>query len=162
MCFGPTPSYSTCCLLDEDFEAFRHLARHVPALDVAVFVGQSGPSFSRQTSGESSTDPVRLISRYYWCGIVDILQNTSKKRNKHRRTVPSTSIISNKAPTRDITSRKEQVSGAPGVASTLDADGVPKKKRKRKGMSPHSELVVPSVAHTLAATQPEPEGHERQ
>ena len=58
---------------EEDFEAFRHLARHVPTLDVSVFVGQNGLSiFSQQTPGESSAHPVRPILRYYWCGMIDI------------------------------------------------------------------------------------------
>ncbi|KAM5533338.1 hypothetical protein V8D89_013012 [Ganoderma adspersum] len=125
---------------DEDFEAFRHLARHVHTLDVSVFVGQNGPSiFTQQFPRESSTNP---------------------KGSKNRPTNPSIVPVSPEAATRDVTSRKDQMSDPPYITSTLDVHGVPKKKRKRKGMSPPSELAVSSSVQPKDAPQVLPEGHE--
>ena len=60
--------------LDEDFEAFRHLARYVSSLDVSVFVGQNGPPiFTQQTARESTMNRVRprialvILKRLNFC-----------------------------------------------------------------------------------------------
>ncbi len=158
MCFDLTVPHPILCP-EEDFEAFRHLARHVPTLEVSVFVGQNGPTiFTRQPSRESSMNPVRQILRYCWCGRINIPQNTSKKRSKKRRPLPPISTVSYEAAIHDVTSRKEQTSDAPDPTSTLDANGVPKTKRKRKGMSPSSELAIASLVQPPTSV---PEGHER-
>ena len=155
----PVPHPMLCT--DEDFEAFRHLARHVHTLDVSVFVGQNGPDiFTQQLPRESSTIPVRQIFYHYSCGMINILQNTSKKRSKSRRTKPSIIHLSSEAATRDVTSRKDQRPNPPHTTSTLEAHGVTKKKRNRKGMSPSSEFVVSSLVQPEDAPQTVPEGHE--
>ncbi|KAI1796441.1 hypothetical protein LXA43DRAFT_1079598 [Ganoderma leucocontextum] len=161
MCFGRTVPHPVLPL-DEDFEAFRHLTRHVPTLDVSVFVGQNGPPiFTRQTTSlESPANPVWLILHYYWHGGINILQSTSKKRNKNRRAIAPISTVSHEPTTRDVTSSKEQISNTPDAGSTLDADGVPKKKRKRKGVSPPGDLAVSPLVHPPAAPHSAPEGHE--
>ncbi|PIL34194.1 hypothetical protein GSI_03905 [Ganoderma sinense ZZ0214-1] len=126
---------------DEDFEAFRHIARYVSTLDVSVFIGQNGPSiFSQQSSQESTTNP---------------------KRGKNRRAKVPIVPVSSEAATRGVMSRKDQMSGGlDAITSTLDANGLPKKKRKRKGMSPSGESAVSALVLAENAPQATPEGHE--
>ncbi|KAI0371120.1 hypothetical protein BV20DRAFT_1051871 [Pilatotrama ljubarskyi] len=98
---------------DDDFEAFRHQARYVPSLDVSVFVGNHGPSlFTQQPSVEAATIPATT-------------QKRKKKRRAELRTpvTPSGPVIGRSTPT--------SVPPPPPLASTLDANGIPKKKRKR-------------------------------
>ncbi|KAI0675011.1 hypothetical protein C8Q78DRAFT_1010005 [Trametes maxima] len=94
---------------EDDFEAFRHLARYVPSLDVSVFIGDDPPIFTQRTSGE-----------------VPAHDATSKKRKGKQRLAQhmhSETGSGRSTPTVALTPRLS--------ISTLDTDGIPKKKRKR-------------------------------
>nr|VWO98373.1 Plp [Ganoderma boninense] len=126
---------------DEDFEAFRHIARSVSTLDVSVFVGQNGPSvFTQQASQQASTN---------------------SKRGKNRRANAAIVPASSGAAAHNAVSRRDPMPGGQdNIPSTLDANGVPKKKRKRKGVSPSSELTLSSLVQTEDVPQATPEANK--
>ncbi|KAI0334957.1 hypothetical protein GY45DRAFT_1367001 [Cubamyces sp. BRFM 1775] len=111
---------------EDDFEAFQHLARHSLSLDLSVFVGNTGPPiFSHMPSAPASHNQVVL-----------------KKKKKNRADGPPTAIPP------EVTSERSTPASVPIArpsVSTIDTNGMPKKKRKRgedagssqlQGMSP--------------------------
>ncbi|TFK94587.1 hypothetical protein K466DRAFT_657619 [Polyporus arcularius HHB13444] len=121
---------------DDDFEAFRHLARYVTSLDVSVFVGQDGPPiFTGQRSRESSANP-----------------RSSKKRTKTTHLPISSSVNSLDLVSSPKSSIADQSTRLPAAASTVDANGVPKKKRRKKLASRDSTVLgEPSAGPTVAS-----------
>ncbi|KAI0356191.1 hypothetical protein OH77DRAFT_1423786 [Trametes cingulata] len=112
---------------EDDFEAFRHQARYVSSLDVSVFVGNAGPPlFTHRSSGEAAMSlPV------------------SQKRKKRQRADPRTPVtLSEPASGR---STPPSVPSVQRPTSTLDANGVPKKKRKRKDESSLTALEASAM-----------------
>ncbi|TBU29564.1 hypothetical protein BD311DRAFT_787763 [Dichomitus squalens] len=129
---------------DEDFEAFRHLARYVPSLDVSVFVGQTGPPlFTQQATRESTVN----------------LSNPKRRPKKRQAAIPS-SVSPLDSTTNGITFAKDRPSNIPDSSSTLDVNGVPKKKRKRKDGTHIVDRPVSSPVSPLPAFQTVPDGHE--
>ena len=51
---------------DDDFEAFRHIARYTPSIDVSVLVGEDGPRLvAQKISQGSSSNFVRPCLRLF-------------------------------------------------------------------------------------------------
>ncbi|CDO69400.1 hypothetical protein BN946_scf184270.g3 [Trametes cinnabarina] len=111
---------------DEDFEAFQHLARHVTTLDVSVLVGNAGPPlFSRLSSVQSPTNDV--VSK--------------KRKKKHQEKAESRVAIA------ELTSGRDApvvATTTPPSTSTIDANGHPKKKRKRGEEPTVDDKVAPA------------------
>ncbi|EIW63046.1 uncharacterized protein TRAVEDRAFT_17521 [Trametes versicolor FP-101664 SS1] len=94
---------------DDDFEAFRHLARYVTTLDVSVFIGNGEPPiFSQQPLAEAVS--------------------TSRKRQK---AVGQRLSIAHSEPASGRSTPSSATAPRPS-SSTLDGHGVPQKKRKRR------------------------------
>ncbi|KAH9892834.1 hypothetical protein C8Q73DRAFT_699634 [Cubamyces lactineus] len=106
---------------EDDFEAFQHLARHSLSLDLSVFVGHTGPPiFSHMPSATAPSNQV-----------------VSKKKRKKRLDKPSAVLTS------EATSERSTPASAPiprSSASTIDTNGMPKKKRKRGEDAGSSQL----------------------
>ncbi|KAI0702971.1 hypothetical protein C8T65DRAFT_741451 [Cerioporus squamosus] len=110
---------------EDDFEAFRHLARYVTSLDVSVFVGQDYPPiFTEQSSREASTNP-----------------GNNKKRSKKPHPSGSSSVIPPRPASSSRSSVAEPSPRLQAMASTIDANGVPKKKRRKDQASVESTLL---------------------
>ncbi|KAJ8488902.1 hypothetical protein ONZ51_g3232 [Trametes cubensis] len=106
---------------EDDFEAFQHLARHSLSLDLSVFIGNTGsPIFSHMPSAPPSSNQV-----------------VSKKKRKNRADKSSTAVAS------EVTSEQSTPASAPisqPSTSTIDTNGMPKKKRKRGEDAASSQL----------------------
>ncbi|KAI0829655.1 hypothetical protein BC628DRAFT_1056313 [Trametes gibbosa] len=89
---------------DDDFEAFRHIARYATTLDVSVFVGNSSPPMFTQQSSQAPSD---------------------KHRKKTGDSHPSTTFL-------EPASGRSTPTSTAAPTSTLDANGVPRRKRKRR------------------------------
>ncbi|KAI0645406.1 hypothetical protein C8Q79DRAFT_691567 [Trametes meyenii] len=111
---------------EDDFEAFKHLARHVPSLEVSVFIGSDPPIFTQRVSGEVTANDATSKKRK---GKQRLEQHTHSETGSGR----STSTVAQ-------TSR-------PSI-STLDTDGVPKRKRKRREHSLQFDSEVPASRPT--------------
>ncbi|KAI0633377.1 hypothetical protein C8Q77DRAFT_1157588 [Trametes polyzona] len=112
---------------EDDFEAFRHLARYVTTLDVSVFLGDAGPPiFSQKASAEAA--PTQI----------DKQRRKKKKHSEHRVPIPLEPVSGRSTPTSAASIR------AP--TSTLDADGIPQKKRKRREEQAQDVSIVTDSA----------------
>ncbi|RPD63896.1 hypothetical protein L227DRAFT_608426 [Lentinus tigrinus ALCF2SS1-6] len=126
---------------DDDFEAFRHLARYATSLDVSVFVGQDGPPiFTRQSSREASVIP-----------------KPSRKRMKKLHQPIMSSVIAPDPVSVSRSSTAERSSRLSAAASTVDANGVPKEKRRRNvNVSVDSSPLLEPSSDMHAAHPKEP------
>ncbi|KAH9942319.1 uncharacterized protein BXZ73DRAFT_97732 [Epithele typhae] len=103
---------------EDDFEAFRYVARNCDSIDVSVFVGsQPSPIFA------SSPAPGPLVP------------NSSRKRSIKRKNVSDVVTPSRGTtgtPPAEQSEPDPTSSQSPAPNPTIDANGLPKKKRERK------------------------------
>ncbi|KAI0743808.1 hypothetical protein C8Q80DRAFT_1183236 [Daedaleopsis nitida] len=121
---------------DDDFEAFRHLAKHAASLDVSVMVGNRAPTILSRDPSASVQSPTPTLSR---------------KRSKRFLVGSSPHAQSSGAVPPSGSVNTETASDIPSNHSTLDVHGVPKKKRKRNDRHRAEGDVSGFITHPVAA-----------